>query len=257
MRKHILPNVFPLIFANTILVVAIAILAETTLSFLGLGDPLNFSWGTMLHNAWDSGAAGLPAWWYLLPPGIAIVFVVLAFTFMGTAFDEVLDPKLRKREESGGRPDEGHGPPPAARRRGRRLRGSRRAVSGGGIWAGPADDWDPQQRQGGRRMSTVKSGAAATAAAAEKGQRIEHDGILDVRDLKAYFKLRDGDVKAVDGVSFMVEQGKSLGLAGEIGLRQDHRRPGHPQAAARKRPHRLAARSCSTARTWPSAPSTA
>ncbi len=104
MRKHILPNVFPLVFANTILVVAIAILSETTLSFLGLGDPLNFSWGTMLHYAWDSGAAGLPAWWYLLPPGIAIVLVVLAFTFMGTAFDEILDPKLRKREESGGRP---------------------------------------------------------------------------------------------------------------------------------------------------------
>jgi peptide/nickel transport system permease protein len=100
MGRHVLPNVFPLIFANTILVVAIAILSETTLSFLGLGDPLNFSWGTMLHYAWANGAAGLPAWWYLLPPGIAIILVVLAFTFMGTAFDEVLDPKLRKREES-------------------------------------------------------------------------------------------------------------------------------------------------------------
>jgi peptide/nickel transport system permease protein len=99
MTKHVLPNVFPLIFANTVLVVAIAILSETTLSFLGLGDPLNFSWGTMLHYAWANGAAGLPAWWYLLPPGIAIVLVVLAFTFIGTAFDEVLDPKLRKREE--------------------------------------------------------------------------------------------------------------------------------------------------------------
>jgi peptide/nickel transport system permease protein len=101
MGRHVLPNVFPLIFANTVLVVAIAILSETTLSFLGLGDPLNFSWGTMLHYAWANGAAGLPAWWYLLPPGIAIILVVLAFTFMGTAFDEVLDPKLRKREESG------------------------------------------------------------------------------------------------------------------------------------------------------------
>ena len=106
MNKHILPNVFPLIFANTVLVVAIAILSETELSFLGLGDPLNFSWGTMLQNAWGSGAAGLPAWWYILPPGLAIVAVVLAFTFIGTAFDEVLDPKLRKREESGGRPDD-------------------------------------------------------------------------------------------------------------------------------------------------------
>src|SRR5674536_169203 len=51
MRKHALPNVMPLIFANLVLVVAIAILSETTLSFLGLGDPLNFSWGTMLHYA--------------------------------------------------------------------------------------------------------------------------------------------------------------------------------------------------------------
>jgi peptide/nickel transport system permease protein len=105
MRKHILPNVFPIIFANTILVVAIAILSEAELSFLGLGDPLRFSWGTMLNHAWDSGAAGLPAWWYIMPPGLAIVFVVVAFTFMGTAFDEVLDPKLRKREDSGGSPD--------------------------------------------------------------------------------------------------------------------------------------------------------
>jgi peptide/nickel transport system permease protein len=102
MTKHILPNVMPLIFANLVLVVAIAILSETTLSFLGLGDPLKYSWGTMLHYAWISGAAGLPAWWYLMPPGIAIVLVVLAFTFIGTAYDEVLDPKLRKRETSTG-----------------------------------------------------------------------------------------------------------------------------------------------------------
>ena len=149
MQKHILPNVFPLVFANTILVVAIAILAETTLSFLGLGDPLNFSWGTMLHYAWDSGAAGLPAWWYLLPPGIAIVFVVLAFTFMGTAFDEVLDPKLRKREESGGRPEEGTD---RLLPLGGGVGGSEglAEVPGGGIWAGPADDWDPHNDTGGR-----------------------------------------------------------------------------------------------------------
>ena len=110
MRKHVLPNVFPLIFANLVLVVAIAILSETTLSFLGLGDPLNFSWGTMLHNAWVSGASGIPVWMYLLPPGVAIILVVIAFTFMGTAFDEVLDPKLRKREEGGGRPEDARSP---------------------------------------------------------------------------------------------------------------------------------------------------
>jgi peptide/nickel transport system permease protein len=98
MKRHVLPNVFPLIFANTILVVAVAILSETTLSFLGLGDPLNFSWGTMLNKSWQSGASA--DWWWVIPPGIAIVLVVVAFTFVGTAFDEVLDPKLRKREAS-------------------------------------------------------------------------------------------------------------------------------------------------------------
>ena len=95
--RHILPNVFPLIFANTILVVAVAILTETTLSFLGLGDPLSVSWGTMLESAFAEGAISLGAWWYLIPPGVAIVLVVLAFTMCGYSLDEVLDPRLRGR----------------------------------------------------------------------------------------------------------------------------------------------------------------
>ena len=95
--RHVLPNVFPLIFANTILVVAIAILSETTLSFLGLGDPLHVSWGTMLEFAFGAGAASIGAWWWLIAPGIAIVLVVLAFTMCGYALDEVLNPRLRRR----------------------------------------------------------------------------------------------------------------------------------------------------------------
>jgi peptide/nickel transport system permease protein len=95
--RHILPNVFPLIFANTILVVAVAILAETTLSFLGLGDPFSVSWGSILESAFAEGAISLGAWWYLVPPGLCIVLVVLGFTMCGYAFDEILDPRLRKR----------------------------------------------------------------------------------------------------------------------------------------------------------------
>jgi peptide/nickel transport system permease protein len=92
--------VMPLIFANAVLTVAIAVFAETTLSFLGLGDPLNFSWGTMLQHVFDAGGTQVPtAQAYLLAPGIAVVLLVLAFNLMGTAFDEVLDPKLRRREE--------------------------------------------------------------------------------------------------------------------------------------------------------------
>jgi len=95
--RHILPNVGPLIFANTILTVAIAILSESTLAFLGLGDPLSVSWGTMLEFAFNAGAATTGKWWWLLPPGLAIVFVVLAFTMCGFALDEILNPKLRER----------------------------------------------------------------------------------------------------------------------------------------------------------------
>ena len=95
--RHILPNVFPLIFANTILVVAVAILTEATLSFLGLGDPFSISWGGILESAYAEGAISLGAWWYLIPPGLCIVLVVLAFTMCGYAFDEILDPRLRER----------------------------------------------------------------------------------------------------------------------------------------------------------------
>ncbi len=97
MVKHILPNVFPLVFANTILVSAVAILSETTLSFLGMGDPTRPSWGMMLHYAFESGAASIGAYWFFIPPGLAVVLVVLSFTFLGYAFDEILNPKLKGR----------------------------------------------------------------------------------------------------------------------------------------------------------------
>ena len=99
MIYHILPNVFPLIFANTVLVAAIAILSETTLSFLGMGDPTQVTWGMMLHFAFSMGAVSFGAWWWLLPPGICVVLVVLSFTFIGYALDEVLNPKLRRRDQ--------------------------------------------------------------------------------------------------------------------------------------------------------------
>jgi peptide/nickel transport system permease protein len=95
--RHILPNVFPLIFANTTLVVASAIYTEAFLSFLGLGDPFSISWGSILESAFAEGAISLGAWWYLVPPGLCIVLVVLAFTMCGYAFDEILDPRLRDR----------------------------------------------------------------------------------------------------------------------------------------------------------------
>ena len=97
MMKHILPNVFPLVFSEAILIVSSSILTETSLAFLGLGDPTNPSWGTMLNDAYSTGAMTVGAWWYFITPGICVILVALGFTLMGYAFDEILNPKLKER----------------------------------------------------------------------------------------------------------------------------------------------------------------
>ncbi|WP_114559547.1 ABC transporter permease [Desertihabitans aurantiacus] len=95
--RHVLPAVMPLVLANTTLTVGSAVIAESTLSFLGLGDATQFSWGSMLKRALDTGAATAGFWWFVLPPGLAIVLVVLCFTLVGRALEAVLNPTLRGR----------------------------------------------------------------------------------------------------------------------------------------------------------------
>jgi peptide/nickel transport system permease protein len=97
MSRHVLPNVMPMVLANTTLTVAIAILSETTLSFLGLGDPSHVSWGTMLDDAFTVGAMTTGAWWFFIPPGVCVILVVLGFTLIGQALEEIFNPRLRDR----------------------------------------------------------------------------------------------------------------------------------------------------------------
>ncbi|MBN2147458.1 MAG: dipeptide/oligopeptide/nickel ABC transporter permease/ATP-binding protein [Anaerolineales bacterium] len=93
-RHHILPLVMPLIVVNTVLVISLAILNESTLSFLGLGDPVAVSWGQMLNFAFGRGAMSAGAWWALVTPGFGIVWVVLALTLLGQGLEQVLNPRL-------------------------------------------------------------------------------------------------------------------------------------------------------------------
>lgn len=95
--RHILPNVSGLILANATLAVPISILTETTLSFLGLGDPRRASWGKALEEAFVNGAMTRNAWWYFVPPGLAILLVVLAFTLIGQTLEQITDPRLKAR----------------------------------------------------------------------------------------------------------------------------------------------------------------
>lgn len=93
-RFHILPMVLPLIVVNTVLVISLAILNESTLSFLGLSDPTALSWGQMLNFAFTRGAMSARAWWALVMPGLGIVWAVLACTLLGQGLEQVLNPRL-------------------------------------------------------------------------------------------------------------------------------------------------------------------
>ncbi len=93
-RKHILPQIMPLIVANTVLILSTAILVESGLAFLGLGDPTQPSWGTMLNFAFDRSAITNGAWWFYLPPGLAIVWVTLGCVLLGNVLEEMLNPRL-------------------------------------------------------------------------------------------------------------------------------------------------------------------
>jgi peptide/nickel transport system permease protein len=94
LRKHILPHVLPLVVANTVLVISLAILNESTLSFLGLSDPTKVSWGQMLNYAFTRGAMSAGAWWALVVPGFGIVWLVLGCTLLGNGLEQVLNPRL-------------------------------------------------------------------------------------------------------------------------------------------------------------------
>ncbi|GAY16606.1 ABC transporter permease [Mycobacterium sp. shizuoka-1] len=95
LTRHVVPHVLPLLVANTVLMVANAIFAETYISFLGLGDPSVVSWGRMIQDALDQGAVLAGAWWVVLPPGLAVTMVVLAATVAGQGMEDTLNPRLK------------------------------------------------------------------------------------------------------------------------------------------------------------------
>ena len=96
MYLHIFPNVMPLVFLELAIIVGVSIIAEATLSFLGLGPPQSISWGGILHNARLSGA-WRDAWWWNLPPGLFIMITVLSVFFISRSLELVANPRLRAR----------------------------------------------------------------------------------------------------------------------------------------------------------------
>ena len=97
--RHIMPNVLPLAFLYMTFRVTSAIVIEAALAFLGFGDPSTVSWGMMLQWVWKTGHMFKAPYW-LLPPGLCISLITLSFYMLGRAMDEVLDPRLRRMDQS-------------------------------------------------------------------------------------------------------------------------------------------------------------
>jgi peptide/nickel transport system permease protein len=93
--RHILPNILRVVFLWVTMSVAFAVLTEASLSFLGLGDPTVISWGQMLNTAFGSGNLRT-AWWWVVPPSLALVMLVSALYLIGRAYEEQTNPRLRR-----------------------------------------------------------------------------------------------------------------------------------------------------------------
>lgn len=94
-RTHVIPQVGPLLIANTVLTVAVAIFAETALSFLGLGDPTAITWGKIIELAFLRTAVSAGAWWAIVPAGVCVALMIMACFWVGQVMEDALNPRLR------------------------------------------------------------------------------------------------------------------------------------------------------------------
>jgi peptide/nickel transport system permease protein len=98
MAKHIVPNIMPIALADMVLSIPGAIVLEAALSFIGFGDPTTPTWGREFNLAYNVGSGFQDfIWWWVIPPGIAITLLCLAFVFVSHAIDEIVNPRLRRR----------------------------------------------------------------------------------------------------------------------------------------------------------------
>lgn len=93
--SHILPQLGPLLIANAVLAITLAVFNETALAFLGLSDPTAVTWGTIMEHAFARDAISTGAWWAVVPAGVAVALLIVGCYLIGTSIEEALNPRLR------------------------------------------------------------------------------------------------------------------------------------------------------------------
>jgi peptide/nickel transport system permease protein len=89
MFREILPNIFPVVTANMVMVITSAMLTEAGMAFLGIGDPTQMSLGRILAIANDNAAIIYRAWWWIIPPGLSISTLGYSFILIGNSFLDI------------------------------------------------------------------------------------------------------------------------------------------------------------------------
>lgn len=94
MVRHILPNIMPLVTVRFVTSSQHLLVMGVGLSFIGIWDTTTVDWGTMIHNAYSGGGMALGLWWWILPPGIAVVGISLALAMIGYSVEEKYNPRV-------------------------------------------------------------------------------------------------------------------------------------------------------------------
>lgn len=104
LRRHVIPEVGLILVAGLVAAAGRAVMLEAGLAFLGLGDPSRASWGSIMRDALNfRGLFFTPAWaWWLLPPLISIILLLLGLTFFGVAIEQRINPRLIRHQATNG-----------------------------------------------------------------------------------------------------------------------------------------------------------
>ncbi|HLT61997.1 MAG TPA: dipeptide/oligopeptide/nickel ABC transporter permease/ATP-binding protein [Microlunatus sp.] len=206
---EVVPNELPLIASGFLFMVIGGVMAEAGLSFLGLGSLTTVSWGSMLYFAQSSQAFLYGAWWWFVPPGLAIALLGAGLALINFGIDEYANPRLRtgKRRRTG------------VGRRAAALDPTAGSTLGAAVAEVGADLAPAETEPAGTESARAADRRAYAEAAPVIRDRAGRDGepVIEVRGVSVEYPGDHGVVRAVRHVSLTLHRGEILGLAGESG----------------------------------------